>query len=175
MADLSGQSDVVVGVPMAGQATSGQVDLVGHSVNFLPFRTQVDLSRSYLDLVTDTRDYALEVNDHQRYTYASLVRHLTLKRYQDRHPLVSVSFNVDQGMDVFDFHGVGARYVVGPRTFVKDELFFNVVLEGDEVTLEVDHNSDILDRSTARGWMEAYLQLLEKAVRDPSRPLNDPA
>jgi len=173
MAELTGQEDVVVGVPMAGQAVAGQPTLVGHAVNFLPLRTRVDLDRTFRDLLRDTRDYILELNDHQRYTYASLLRKLPVKRSSEQMPLVSVTFNVDQGMESFDFNGVDARYVTGPRDYVKHDLFVNVVLEDAAPILEVDHNADILEADTARGWMDRYFELLRAAMAHPSGTLRE--
>ncbi|HSM06624.1 MAG TPA: aminotransferase class III-fold pyridoxal phosphate-dependent enzyme [Longimicrobiales bacterium] len=171
MAHLTDQEDVVVGVPMAGQAVAGQPTLVGHAVNFLPLRMRIDLDQTFRDVLLEARDYILELNDHQRYTYASLLRKLPVKRTSDQMPLVSVTFNVDQGMESFDFNGVDARYVTGPRDYVKHDLFVNVVLEEAAPILEVDHNGDILDAATARGWMDAYFELLRRAMADPSRTL----
>jgi glutamate-1-semialdehyde aminotransferase/acyl carrier protein len=173
MAELSGQDDVVVGVPMAGQAVAGQPALVGHAVNFLPLRTRVEMDGSFEDILSATRDYFLELNDHQRYTYASLLRKLPVKRTSEQLPLVSVTFNVDQGMESFDFDGVAARYVTGPRDYVKHDLFVNIVLESEGPIVEVDHNADILDAATARGWMDRYLELLRAAMAEPGRPVAD--
>ena len=88
---------------------------------------------------------------------------------------MSVTFNVDQGMESFDFDGVAARYVTGPRSFVKHDLFVNIVLESEGPLIEVDHNSDILDAATARGWMEQYLQMLRVMMEDPTRAVGEVA
>ena len=164
---------MVVGVPMAGQAVASQPALVGHAVNFLPLRTRVEMDGSFEDILSATRDYFLELNDHQRYTYASLLRKLPVKRTSEQLPLVSVTFNVDQGMESFDFDGVAARYVTGPRDYVKHDLFVNIVLESEGPIVEVDHNADILDAATARGWMDRYLELLRAAMAEPGRPVAD--
>src|SRR5690606_7484184 len=42
---LSNQSDVVIGIPAAGQPSAGYGTLVGHCVNTLPLRFGVDPSR----------------------------------------------------------------------------------------------------------------------------------
>lgn len=171
MAELTGQDDVVIGVPMAGHAAAGFWGMVGHAVNFLPLRTQVDRRRSFRETLSEIRDYLLELNDHQRYTYASLLRKLPVRRTSDQLPLVSVTFNVDQGMESFDFNGVTARYVVSPKEYVKHDLFVNIVLEEEAPLLEVDHNSDILDADTVLGWMDQYFQRLRVVIENPTRPL----
>jgi hypothetical protein len=100
-----------------------------------------------------------------------LLRKLPVKRSVGHDPLVSVTFNVDQGMEAFDFNGVEARYVTGPRDYVKYDLFVNVVMESDGPILEVDHSSDILDAATVRSWVEGYFDLLRAVIADPDRPL----
>jgi glutamate-1-semialdehyde aminotransferase/acyl carrier protein len=171
MAHLTGQHDVVLGVPMAGQAAAGQPFLVGHAVNFLPLRLQVNPQRSFAQLLADTQEYILELNDYQRYTYGSLLRKLLIKRTSERPPLISVMFNVDQAMDTFDFGGVEARYVPSTKGYVKHDLFLNVVLERDGAVLEFDHSSDVLKPETVVGWMEQFFELLRMAIRDSSAPL----
>jgi len=175
MSHLSGQEDVVMGVPMAGQAVAGQPTMVGHAVNYLPLRTRIAPGQSFADVLAGARNYILDLNDHQRYTYGSLLRKLPVRRDPDQIPLVSVTFNVDQGMESFDFDGVAARYVTGPRSFVKHDLFVNIVLESEGPLIEVDHNSDILDASTARGWMEQYLKMLRVMMEDPTRAVGEVA
>lgn len=173
MAELTGQDDIVVGVPMAGQAVAGFPEMVGHAVNFLPFRTRVDDASSFDEILRDTLEYVLELVDHQRYTYGALIQRLRLKRYSDQVPLVSVTFNVDQGMEKFDFNGVAARYRVSPRRYVKHDLFVNVVMESDGPTLEVDHNSDILDAATVAAWVHRYLDLLHVLMANSSVAVAD--
>src|SRR5690606_4707847 len=38
---LTGQEDIVLGIPAAGQAATGHNELVGHCVNMLPLRSKI--------------------------------------------------------------------------------------------------------------------------------------
>ena len=156
---------------MAGQALTGQSELVGHSVSFLPFRTRVEPTQTFEEVLEQTREYVLDVNEHQRYTYGSLLTKLRVKRDPSQVPLVSVTFNVDQGMETFDFNGVPGRYVVCPRSAVKHDLFVNIVIEHDALSIEVDHNSDLLEAHTVRGWINRYLDLVRQMIQRPRNAL----
>ena len=75
---LSGQSDIVVGIPTAGQSLLEGETLVGHCVNFLPIRTSFADEPTVSGLLSRVRSTLLDAYEHQNYTYGSLVRKLGL-------------------------------------------------------------------------------------------------
>ena len=168
---LTGQTDLVIAVPMAGQAVVGMPNLVGHSVSFLPLRATVQEDEPFSEALARNRKLILDANDHQRYTFLDLLQELEVRRDPSQPPLVPVSFNVDQGMEAFRFGGIRANYRVCPRDFVKNDMFFNLIEEEDEYTLELDRNSDVFDADTFDRWAEGYRTLLEAALEDVSQPL----
>ena len=93
---LSGQDDVVVGVPSAGQSSWGRDDLVGHCVNFLPVRSLLPDGATVRDFLKATKGRVLEAYEHQNATYGTLVRKLALPRDPSRLPLMEVQFNVEK-------------------------------------------------------------------------------
>ncbi|MEH6912391.1 MAG: aminotransferase class III-fold pyridoxal phosphate-dependent enzyme, partial [Oceanicoccus sp.] len=170
---VTGQSDLVIGVPIAGQALWGCPDAVGHMVSYLPFRVHVDSSKRYSDFLEDIRGYILDSNDHQNFTYGSLLKKLDIRRDLGQMPLTSVSFNVDQGMSGLDFGDVKGRYEVCPRNFVKYDLFFNIIDEGQGLSLEIDYNSDLFTENTANAWVDQFEQLLLGITKDSEQNLAD--
>ena len=92
---LTGQNDIVVGIPAAGQSLLEAGSLVGHCVNFLPLRTSFAGDPAAAALLTQVRGTLLDAYDHQKYTYGSLVQRLGLRRDPSRLPLVEVQFNLE--------------------------------------------------------------------------------
>ena len=161
------QRDLVIAVPMAGQAMVGMPELVGHSVSYLPLRVRTENHETFASTLERTRRLILEANDHQRYTYLDLLRKLDIKRDPSRPPLAPVSFNVDQGMESYDFGELKARYEVCPRDYVKNDMFFNIVEEADEFTLELDRNTDVFYASTMERWVNQFKEILGSILQDP--------
>ena len=95
---LSDQEDLIIGIPAAGQSVVGQDSLVGHCVNLLPLRSRVDAKQRFSDFLKALRKPVLDAYDYQQYTFGSLLKKLPLVRDPGRIPLVSVMFNVDQGI-----------------------------------------------------------------------------
>ncbi|WP_114238540.1 non-ribosomal peptide synthetase [Dyella sp. C9] len=166
---LSGQDEVVIGIPSAGQASGGHDTLVGHCVNVLPLHVAIDPARPFADSLLQVRGDLLDAFDHQQYTLGSLLARLALPRDPGRLPLVSVLFNLDQVLDerTVDFPGLEFEFAGNPRAFENFELFVNAVQDHGSLRLECQYNSELFDAATIRAWLEAYATLLRHAARTP--------
>ena len=166
---LSGQDDVVIGIPSAGQAAGGLDTLIGHCVNVLPLRVAIDPAASFSDSLKQVRGDLLDAFDHQQYTLGSLLARLALPRDPGRLPLVSVLFNLDQALDerTVSFPGLAFEFAGNPRVFENFELFVNAVQVDSGVRLECQYNSDLFDQATMAAWLDAYATLLRHAAATP--------
>ncbi|MFC5578028.1 amino acid adenylation domain-containing protein [Lysobacter niabensis] len=167
---LTGQGDVVVGIPAAGQLVVGADDLVGHCVNTLPLRFDVDPSKPFTHFLDAAQATLLDALEHQRHTFGTLLKKLRIRRDPARMPLVSVLFNLDQALDHEStaFAGLAMEFDSNPRSFETFELFVNAVQVQGQLRLECQYNSDLFDRATIRRWLHAYETLLRAAVERES-------
>ncbi len=168
---LTGCEDLVVGISAAGQAASGRDDLVGHCVNLLPLRFQVDGSRCFGELARSLKHSVLDALDHQRCTFGTVVRKLELPRDPSRVPLVSLNFNLDPTMRGVEFEGLRVEVGSNPRSFENFDLFWNVVDGGRTLTVECTYNTDLFDDATVRRRLDEFQCLLAGIVAEPERPL----
>jgi len=169
---LSGQDDVVIGIPAAGQAAGGHETLVGHAVNVLPLRAAVDPSAPFADILERVRKDLLDTFEHQQYTIGTLLKRLAFVRDASRLPLCSVLFNLDQALDesTVEFPGLNFEFYGNPRTYENFEIFINAVQVDGALRLECQFNSDLFDAATVRSWLDAYEALLRAVVADASVP-----
>jgi amino acid adenylation domain-containing protein len=165
LARLSGQDDVVIGIPAAGQSVDEHDDIVGHCVNLLPLRCRIDPAQPFGVLLDATQNSLLDALDHQRYTYGELLKKLRVARDPSRLPLVSVMFNIDQALDQEStaFPGLSIEFASNPRSHENFELFINAVQVHGALRLECQYNRDLFDAATVRRWLAAYEQLLRTA------------
>jgi amino acid adenylation domain-containing protein len=172
---LTGQDDVVVGIPSAGQAVDGQHNLVGHCVNVLPLRTAIDAQAPFATVLDHVRGDLLDAFEHRQYTLGSLLARLAMPRDPGRLPLVSVLFNLDQALDErsVSFPGLRFEFSGNARAFENFELFVNAVQVGDGLRLECQYNSDLFRGETIRGWLDAYETLLRSAVASPEMAVQE--
>jgi non-ribosomal peptide synthetase component F len=63
---LSGQDDIVIGIPTAGRAYVGDKDFVGYCANVLPLRFTFK-NKTFIDYLTSIRKVLLNGYEHQNY------------------------------------------------------------------------------------------------------------
>ena len=171
---LTGQDDLVVGIPAAGQAAAGLEGLVGHCVNMLPLRVAVrrrDAVRAICVKAAARR--MLDAYDHQDVTFGRVLQVLPIARDPSRLPLISVMFNIDQAL-TGERHS-SARPALGSwpaiaRRFETFELFVNAVdvarpACGSSASTTATCSTP---RRCAR-WLAAYELLLRERRRRSAR------
>ncbi len=170
---LTGQDDLVVGIPAAGQAASGHDRLVGHCVNLLPLRSQIDRTKSFSEYVQTRKSRILDAYDYQNFTFGSLMSKLTLPRDSSRIPLVPITFNLDRALtgDSLPFAGLEVEFSTNPRAFENFELFVNATELQGKITLECQYNCNLFDAGTIRNRLAELETLLIGIVADPDRSI----
>ncbi len=171
---LTGASDIVTGLPAAGQSDMDMKHLVGHCVNLLALRSHIDGDQPFNEYLKERRGQVLDAFDHQKYTFGTLVQKLRVPREPGRIPLVPVVFNIDMNMDDgVAFDGLAHRFVSNPRHFENFELFLNATGQGDQLTLEWSYNTDLFDAPTVHGWMEEFSSLIARIIADSGSPVRN--
>jgi len=168
---LSGQDDLVIGVPSAGQAQLDQNNLVGHCVNFLPIRIALGENASVGDALAASKTAILEAYDHQNYTYGTLVRKLNVPRDPARLPLVEVQFNLERVGAKLRFQNLSANVDPSPKSFVNFDLFLNIVETEDGLVLDCDYNTGLFDEATVLRWLGYYSRIIAEFAVDSHAPL----
>lgn len=166
---LTGDGDVVCGLPAAGQSDLGMKHLVGHCVNLLALRSRIADETPFSEHLRKRRSAVLDAFENQRYTFGTLVRKLNVPREPGRIPLVPVVFNIDMNMDDgVAFHGLTHRFISNPRRFENFELFLNATGNEDRLVLEWSYNTDLFDASTIRTWMAELEIILARVSKEPN-------
>jgi len=169
---LTAQSDIVIGIPTAGQSLLENGNLVGHCVNFLPIRVQLIDSQSAGEFLQQVKRTVLDAYDHQSYTYGTLVRNLKLRRDPSRLPLVEVQFNLEKVGAHLNFPGLQVEVDPNPKSAVNFDLFVNVVESDQGLLIDCDYNSDLFDRATIARWLTHFETLLRSLSADTKQEIN---
>ncbi len=157
---LSGQDDIVVGVPTAGQSLLEDAVLVGHCVNFIPLRGRVEGALKASEFLAQMKQTVLNGYEHQNYTYGRLVRKLSIPRDPSRLPLTEVQFNLERVGDGLEFDGLQVEVDPNPKSFVNFDIFLNIVESKDGLALDCDYNTGLFDEDTIARWLGHYETLL---------------
>ena len=168
---LSGQTDLVIGVPAAGQATTGKTCLVGHCVNLLPVRSRLEPESSFQQNLAAVKKSVLDAFDHHQCTLGELLQHLNLARNAGRPPLVEIAFNVDRDPSTVEFADVTFSCERNPKRALHFDVFLNFVEGPRGMYVECDYNTALFDPPTLHRWLRHYETLLESIVANPGTEL----
>lgn len=170
----TGQKDIVLGLPAAGQSATGNYGLVGHCVNLLPLRSTVNADLSFNDYLKKHKGEILDAYDNQRFTFGQLIKKLNIKRDSTRIPLVPVVFNIDMGMDDgVSFHELTYRLIYNPREYESFEIFLNATGSDQSLILEWSYNTQLFNASSIHQMMEEFKKLVTSVTINPAIKIKD--
>ena len=178
---LTGETDVIVGVPAGGRVRPEFEDMVGYLVNPMPIRSQIDPSKPFdtlLAAVDQTMRAALE---HQEFPFARIVRDLELPRDPNRSPIFQVMFAMErsqsidsQGLVVTLLNTEGAsislrEFKIEAIATKRDRTQFDLTLLleefNDEIYGIVDYRTDLWKAATIDGFIGKYHAILQSIGR----------
>ncbi|HZI33163.1 MAG TPA: condensation domain-containing protein, partial [Candidatus Binatia bacterium] len=170
---LSGQDEIVIGIPVADRATAGGETLVGHCVNFLPLRLSPGGDVTFAEFLRAVQKMFLNAHEHQHFTFGCLLQKLNLSRDTSRMPLVSVTFNVQRLGEELKFAGLETELAANVHSFTNFDLGFNVTETGGELQLDCRYNTGLFTRETIRRWLAHFQMLLEGITANPAQHLDE--
>jgi len=170
---LTNQDDIVVGIASAGQASVTGDDLIGYCINLLPLRSRAGDDPSFSEYLARSKRVLSDAFDHQVYPLPQLIKKLGLTRDPSRPPLVTATFNLDQGGTHMQFFDLDVEVIPNSSNSAKFDLFLNVTHQDGELILDMDYHSDLFDATTIRRWLSHLRTLLAGIVADPQRRLSE--
>ncbi|UOR05309.1 amino acid adenylation domain-containing protein [Hymenobacter aerilatus] len=172
----TGQQDLVVGLPAAGQALLEKQNLIGHCVNLLPLRSHPTPTAQFTDYLQQRKMALFDAYEQQQLTFGSLLKKLNIPRNLGRIPLVPVMFNVDLGMaNGVQFQGLNYTLRSNPRVYEAFELFLNISGTEQALVLEWSYNTTLFEAATIARMMTEFEELVQAIVQNPTMPLGRPA
>jgi amino acid adenylation domain-containing protein len=172
LARLTGQHDIVVGVPLANRASRAVAEVVGLFVNALPMRLTIEGSWRFADVLERIRVALFRALMHQDVPFEQLVRELNPPRRPGMHPIFQVTLNhADFREPVHvaeDFTLEMWPALNGGATF---DLDLHFIENSRGLSLLVNYNSDLFDAALIERWIRHFEVLLEEGVSSPDIPL----
>ena len=169
LARYADQTDIVVGVPIAGRDRPELEHLVGCFLNNLVVRVDLADDPTFRELVARTRDVVVGAFAHQDVPFERLVEELQPVRDLARHPLFQVMF---QYFDTDGATGAPHDHVAVRRTTAILDLFLHLWDDGGAIRGKIEYCSDLFDPATVRAMAHQYVVLTRAAIDAPDTPVS---
>gem|GEM_PF-5247720 len=170
----SGETDIVVGTPVAGRSRSDTSGLMGLLFNSVPLRTDLSADPSFSELLRRVREVALASYSHMDLPFDRIVEEAGGESDLGRPEVFQVMFGLQNtprtieappGLEITPatMHSGGAMFDLGAFLFDREV--------GAE--LHVEYNTDLFDEETI--WRAAwdFEGLAAAAVADPEKPISE--
>jgi amino acid adenylation domain-containing protein len=169
----AGQSDVVVGMPVAGRSRAETEGLIGYFVNTLVIRTGLDDDPDARTLVRRVRAATLGAHQHQDVPFERLVEELGVERSLDHTPLFQVVFNFRGGEGgVARLAGAELERMEGSGGAAKFDLTLTMADGGGELAGSLGFRADLFDAATMERLTGHFARLLRGMTESPELPVS---
>ncbi|MBD2441548.1 non-ribosomal peptide synthetase, partial [Nostoc sp. FACHB-110] len=172
MSRYSGQTDLVIGSPIANRNRQEIEGLIGFFVNTLALRFDLSAAPTGEAFLSQVRQVTQQAYDHQDLPFEILVEKLQLERHLERQPLVQVMFALQNSPhEPWELPGLKVEelpWVVETVRFDLEAHFWETESGIDGVIV---YNSDLFDGSTIARMMQHYVNLLTAIVANPAQPV----
>jgi amino acid adenylation domain-containing protein len=161
---ISQQTDLVIGIPVAGHPDAGMEDCVGHLVNLVPVRSRIDPGLSFLDLCRATHTAVLDARENASVSFGEIVADLVVPRDPSRVPLIVATFTHVQkyAPGKLVFADCSVDYHLNARCFETFEINLDAIESREGLELKAHANSDLYTQE----WLDWRLREFESVMRD---------
>ncbi|MCP4217517.1 MAG: amino acid adenylation domain-containing protein [bacterium] len=174
----TGQKDIITGIDIEGRTHADMQNIIGMFVNMLALRIFPSGEKTFLQLLEEVKNNALEAFEHQETQFDEVVEALDLERDPSRNPVFDVSFG---------FHRIakGGRdeeqrfenLEVSPFPYENKTSIFDLSLEvletGGEVSLHFRYSTDLFKAETIERLADHYTNLIAILGQMPHTRLSD--
>ncbi|HEU4711739.1 MAG TPA: amino acid adenylation domain-containing protein [Pyrinomonadaceae bacterium] len=169
----TGQTDIVIGTPVANRNREELEGLIGFFVNTLALRTDLSGDPTFRDLLQRVREVALGAYAHQDLPFELLVEELQPVRDLSRNPIFQIVFDLQSAPpSALTLPGLTLQ----PHEFTADTTRFDLELHltstGETILGALVYSTNLLSEATVRQLADRYRMFLEAVVSDPGQRLS---
>lgn len=170
---LSGQEDLVVGVPVAGRDHDDLQQVIGMFVKTLPLRNIISYDTSFEKILKSTAGKVINAIDNQSYSYEDLINELNMGRDASRNPLFDTIFVYENYSDQeIETSGLVFEQYDMPHTVSKFDLSLEVRDANDQLHLTFEYRKDLFLPSTIARFTDYLTRIISAVANDVSVILN---
>jgi amino acid adenylation domain-containing protein len=168
----SGQSEVVVGSPVANRGRDELEGLIGFFVNTLVLRADCAGAATFAGLLAQVRETALDAYAHQDVPFEKLVEELQPVRNLGRNPLFDAFFQLHAiGPEPPSPTGLEMSWWDFDAGTAKFDLNLALTATAESWIGSLEYCSDLFARATAARMLGHFVNLLESLAARPARRL----
>ncbi|MET7425064.1 amino acid adenylation domain-containing protein [Dactylosporangium sp. NPDC005555] len=164
---LTGEDDIVVGIPVAQRDHPGADVLVGHCNTVLPIRLARDGAATFAEQVRAVQQALVGAYSHPDFSIELLRGESGGTGGAEPGPLLRTFFNLDRARAVPHPAGLHASIVTPPAAVAKVDLFVDMLVVDRDLTVIFEYDTALFDARTVHGFAAMYEHVLRGLTARP--------
>ncbi|HLO77772.1 MAG TPA: condensation domain-containing protein, partial [Magnetospirillum sp.] len=169
---LTGQGDIIVGVPTAGRDHPALEGLVGNFLNMLPMRLALAPGDRFEDLLVQARDVAVEAFENQLIPFDAMIEGLDVPRLPGRNPVFDVMLLFQNHREA-DLAPSGLSPFLQVLEHSKADVTFEVREVGGRFQVAVEYDTALFRPERIAALWDDFQALARSAGNHPGDRLCD--
>jgi len=156
---LSGQEDIILGVPIAARRHADLRQIIGMLVNTLPLRNYPKGDKLLKDFLEEVKQRTLEAYENQEYPFEELVENLAVNRDTGRNPVFDIMLSLFN-----QWESSGGKIEMDEKTqyrhkksISKFDMSISAIELGDRILFNIDYSTRLFLPSTIEQFI-GYLK-----------------
>ena len=168
----TGQTDIVVGSPIANRNRSEIEPLIGFFVNTLVLRTQIQSKECFSELLSRVQEVTLGAYAHQDLPFERLVEELLPERLLNSNPLVQVMFALQNApMSELQLTGLQLSRLELEYNTTRFDMEWHVWEQSQGLQVIVFYATDLFAQQTIHRMLGHFQTLLDSVVANPQHQI----
>ena len=170
----TGQTDVVVGTPVANRHRAEVEGLIGLFVNTLVLRSQIAPKAYFKNLLEQIKSTTWAAYDHQDLPFEKLVEALQPERDLSYSPLFQVKFRLENHPQAsIALPGLTFERLPQAVTTAKLDLSVDLYETAEGIVGGFEYNSDLFKPETIQRMVSHFKELLSSIAAAPEAPISE--
>ncbi|MBM3467731.1 MAG: AMP-binding protein, partial [Alphaproteobacteria bacterium] len=166
----SGQSDIVVGTPIANRHYKEIEGLIGFFVNTLAIRTEIEGKESFRELVQKVKQKTLQAYEHQDVPFEQLVEYLNINRSLNHNPVFQVMFTVQNNniMSLPEIDDLRVAYIGTEKNISRFDLAVSINQTSEVMFIEYNYSEELFQANTIKRIGDSFIELIKTTITTPN-------
>jgi natural product biosynthesis luciferase-like monooxygenase protein/amino acid adenylation domain-containing protein/non-ribosomal peptide synthase protein (TIGR01720 family) len=170
----SGESDIVIGTPVANRPGAELAPMIGFFLNTLVLRNDLSGNPGFTALLARSKEMVLGAYEHLHLPFEMLVDALRPERTISHTPLFQVMVTVQNNDSVdLTLPDLNVRILDFDRGIAKYDLSLSIAEHEDGMRIDWEYCTDLFERDTILRLAENFEVLLQAIAAAPETPIDE--
>jgi amino acid adenylation domain-containing protein len=160
------QTDIIVGVPVAGREWEEVEGLIGFFINNLVIRSHLDEKASFLDFLQSVKQNVVEAYSNQDVPFEKVVEVVQPDRDIHISSIFQNMFSLRVQDASFTLEGLQTEVIQVERHSAKFDLLMEITESKEGFTGTLEYSTDLFDEETIKKMVKHFLNLLEGITKN---------